>query len=128
MTKKVYTFKTTSSDTLLGELHGIDEKREVLHISYPVKIMLVPTLTEQGLMTQFVPSLYQPFGVTSVIPLNMDFMVSVMPCSDFDERYYYSVLADLMYSETKRLIFTDKFLYEKEYADKFIMSTHATIQ
>ena len=128
MTSNIYTFKTTCGDTLLGDLHSVDEKNSLLQIILPVKMILVPTPTPAGIITQYLPTLYQPFGITNIIPFKTTFFTSIIPCADFDERYYFKVLDMLLEAETHRLLASDSFFNEQDYPDTIIMRTPETIQ
>jgi hypothetical protein len=121
-----YTIKLSSGETLLtGEMH-INEG--MVFFLYPVKINFTTMLLNDKIITQYVPILYQPFGNDKYIPIALSHVVSILPGSEADVRFYNNSLRGLIIEETQRLLAFDRIMNGFDYEDKLIMNPPEMVQ
>jgi hypothetical protein len=95
---------------------------------YPVKINFTSMLLNDKIITQYVPTLYQPFGNDKYIPIALSHVVSILPGSEADVRFYNNSLHGLISEETQRLLAFDRIMNGFDYEDKLIMNPPEMVQ
>jgi hypothetical protein len=100
----------------------------MMHFLYPVKINFTPMIFDDKIVTQYVPTLYQPFGDNKYIPIVAEHVISILKASHADARFYNNSLHGLIIEETRRLLAFDSIMNRIDYGDQFIMSPPESLQ
>jgi hypothetical protein len=118
--------KTLSGEDIMGTLATSDT--EIIYLHFPVKIEQKVMFTAAGLYTNFIPTLYAPYGKSNTVPFLRNNFQVITEASAFSTRYYEQILSELLYVETKRILMTSKQFDMMEYADRHIHETPQIIQ
>lgn len=121
-----FAVKLTTGETLLTGAMYIAEG--MLHFLYPIKINFTPMLFDDKIVTQYIPTLYQPFGDNKYIPIVAEHVISILKASYADTRFYNNSLHGLIIEETRRLLAFDRIMNRIDYEDQYIMETPPVIQ
>jgi hypothetical protein len=126
MTNTCYTVKLSSGETLLtGPMYV---KEGMMFFLYPLKIIFTSMLLDDKIVTQYVPTLYQPFGDNKYIPIVASHVVSFLIASESDIRFYNNSLQKLVLDEARRLLTLDAIMNDIDYEDKLIMNPPEMVQ
>jgi len=124
---KLRVFKTLYGENIMAELISATESG-LFYLRRPIKVIQQLQMTATGMMTAMIPMLYFPFGEQQTYPFNIEMFVSIVPASDFDERWYKNSLQVLYRDEIKRMLITTTMFDEYEYEDKMIMPAPEMLQ
>jgi hypothetical protein len=116
-----YLFEETELDKDTGESLGY------IYLLFPIRIMQQSMVHQSSkVSTIFVPQLMLPFGKSNVHKFRKDFFVHMTICSDYDRRYYNSILEEILAVETKRKLLSSSYFDQVEYAYKKFDMHHGT--
>lgn len=121
-----FAVKLLSGETLLTGAMYVQSG--MMHFLYPIKINFTPMIFDDKIVTQYVPTLYQPFGNNKYIPIVAEHVISILKASEADTRFYNNSLHGLIIEETKRLLAFDRIMNRIDYADTYIMEAPTVIQ
>jgi hypothetical protein len=121
-----FAVKLSSGETLLTGSSYVAEG--MMFFLYPLKINFTPVLFDDKIVTQYIPTLYQPFGDNKYIPIIAEHVISILKASEADTRFYNNSLHGLIIEETRRLLAFDSIMNRVDYEDKLIMAPPNAIQ
>lgn len=121
-----FAVKLITGETLLTGVMYVAQG--MMHFLYPLKINFTPMVFDDKIVTQYIPTLYQPFGDNKYIPIVAEHVVSILKASEADTRFYNNSLHGLIIEETRRLLAFDSIMNRVDYGDIYIMSAPELIQ
>lgn len=123
--------KTLAGEDILGtfaDLRTDGVGVELIFIHFPVRLEQNVVFTPGGLYTNYIPTLYAPYGESNTVAFKKDNFQVITTASDFNHRYYEVILGELLTVETKRILMTSSSFDRQEYSDQHIHAAPETIQ